>query len=63
MNDAQIEQTLAALLHQRVAGASTCPCEVALMVAPEGWRALMPPVRAAASRLAVQGLVHITQRG
>ncbi len=63
MDDAQLEQTLFALLFQRSTTTSICPSEVARAAVPDGWRALMPQVRAVASRLALQGRVHITQRG
>ncbi len=59
----QIEQTLLAIVAQRGPQSSACPSDVARAVSPTDWRGLMPLVRAAASRLALQGRVQITQRG
>jgi Protein of unknown function (DUF3253) len=47
----------------RSARGSICPPDAARVVRPEGWRALMGEVRAAAGRLAVRGEVDITQSG
>jgi hypothetical protein len=58
-----LEQVILGLLRQRAAGASICPSDAARAARPQGWRALMDDVRAAAARLADQGRVEITQRG
>ncbi len=62
--DRRLEETIVALLHQRPAGASICPSEVARAVAEDdAWRALMEPARRAARRLVHRGTIEITQRG
>lgn len=61
--DRLIERTILAMLERRAAGATICPSEVARRVGDEGWRDLMDLTRAAARRLAVGGLVEITQGG
>ena len=58
-----IELTLMTLVQQRGLHASACPSEVARALSPEDWRALMPQVRDAASRLAQQGKIEIAQGG
>lgn len=45
------------------ARATACPSEVARGLAPEDWRPLMEPVRAAARRLAARGEVEWLQDG
>jgi hypothetical protein len=60
---ANLEQVILGLLRQRAAGASICPSDAARATRPQGWRALMDDVRAAAARLAGRGQVEITQRG
>lgn len=58
-----LEQVILGLLRQRAAGASICPSDAARAARPEGWRAIMDGVRAAAARLAEQGQVEVTQGG
>lgn len=59
----KLERAIIDLLAERGSG-SICPSEVARSVGTaDGWRSLMPDVRAAASRLAVNGEVEITQGG
>jgi hypothetical protein len=57
------EQVILRLLRQRKEGASICPSDAARAARPQGWRALMDDVRAAAARLADRGEVDVTQRG
>ena len=52
-----------ALLAQRTEGKSICPSEVARALDPEGWRRLMPQVRATAVGLARAGRLEITRHG
>ena len=59
----EIETTLLRLLAARGAGKTICPSEVARVVDPDDWRALMPSVRAAAAKLQSEGKVAVTQRG
>jgi hypothetical protein len=58
-----LEQVILGLLRRRAEGASICPSDAARAARPEGWRALMDDVRAAAARLADRGEVEVTQRG
>ena len=58
-----LEQVILRLLRQRRPGASICPSDAARAARPQGWRALMDDVRAAAARLADRGEVEVTQRG
>jgi hypothetical protein len=60
---AGLEQVILRLLSQRSAEGSICPSDAARAARPDGWRALMDDVRAAAGRLAVRGEVDITQGG
>ena len=56
----------AALLDRAAAarrGATFCPSEVARAIAPEEWRPLMEPVRAAARRLVARGRLEMLQSG
>lgn len=59
----RLEQAILALLAQRAAGATICPSEAARALGEDDWRARMEPSRAAARRLAAQGLVEVLQRG
>lgn len=61
--EAEIEQTIRALLASRAATSTICPSDVARAMAPEGWRGLMEPVRQTAARMMADGEVEITQRG
>lgn len=58
-----IEQCLLSLLALRLEDATICPSEVAREIDPAGWRALMPPIRTVARRLASAGIIAITQYG
>ncbi|HEY2261657.1 MAG TPA: DUF3253 domain-containing protein [Streptosporangiaceae bacterium] len=58
-----MERVILQLLGQRSAQGSICPSDAARAARPEGWRALMDEVRAAAGRLAVRDEVDITQGG
>ena len=60
---AELEQLILRLLAQRSATSSICPSDAARAARPDGWRALMDEVRAAAGRLAARGEVDVTQRG
>jgi hypothetical protein len=60
---ARIEAAIVALVQQRGAASSACPSDVARLLSPDHWRALMPQVREAASRLAQRGKIEIAQRG
>jgi hypothetical protein len=61
--DDAIESEILRLLSQRAADASICPSDVARsMEADEAaWRALLPRVRDAARRLAIDGRLRITR--
>ncbi|MGY1752795.1 DUF3253 domain-containing protein [Blastococcus sp. SYSU D01042] len=61
--DARLERAIDELLDHRRAGATICPSEAARQVDAGGWRDLMPAARAAAGRLAAEGLVEVTQGG
>ena len=61
--DPALERAIGALLDARTPGATICPSEAARAVDPEGWRDLVPQVRAVAGRLAARGEVEVTQRG
>jgi hypothetical protein len=63
-DDRLIESKIAASLLERDPAASTCPSEIARLLAPHNekhWRSLMPRVRQAAAKLAGSGLVRITR--
>ncbi|QDQ91977.1 DUF3253 domain-containing protein [Rhodococcus sp. WB9] len=62
-SDSELEERIRALLDARSESASICPSDVARAVAPDDWRPLMEPVRAAARRLADAGEVEVTQKG
>ena len=51
------------LLSARAQTSSICPSDVARAVAPDDWRPLMEPVRAAARAMMADGEVQITQGG
>jgi Protein of unknown function (DUF3253) len=63
LQPAELERVILRLLSERSADASICPSDAARAARPDGWRALMGEVRAAAGRLAVRGQVDITQVG
>ena len=58
-----IEAAVFDLLGRREPGRSICPSEAARAVDPEGWRRLMPQVRATAVGLARAGRLEITRKG
>ncbi len=58
-----IEETTFALLAERDAGKTVCPSEVARPLDPEGWRRLLPQVKATAVGLARAGRLEITRHG
>ncbi len=58
-----IDQTLLRLAADRGPDKSLCPSEVARALEAQGWRRLMPAVRAAAVRMAQAGRVVITRKG
>ena len=60
---APLETAIFDLLAARDAGKTICPSEAARAVDPEGWRRLMPQVRATAIGLARQGRLEITRHG
>ena len=61
--DLRLERAILELLEHRARGATVCPSEAALVVAPDRWRPLMEPARRAARRLVAAGEVEITQGG
>lgn len=61
--DSQLEEAIMSLLMQRPREATICPSEAARAVAPEDWRPLMEPARAAARRLVAAGRVQVLQQG
>jgi hypothetical protein len=58
-----IEETLFALLAEAGAGKSVAPEQVARALDAEGWRRLLPQVKATAVGLARQGRLVITRHG
>ena len=58
-----IEEAIFALLAEREPGKSIDPSEAAWAVDPEGWRRLLPQVRATAVGLARQGRLEILRHG
>lgn len=58
-----VEDAIFGLLAGRERGKSICPSEAARAVDPEGWRRIMPQVRATAVGLARQGRLVITRKG
>ena len=61
--DERLERAIVELLDARSGGATICPSEAARRVAPDAWRELMEPARAAARRLSAAGRIEITQGG
>lgn len=64
IDDRLIESKIVASLLERDAEASTCPSEIARLLAPHNekhWRSLMPQVREVAAKLARSKLVRITR--
>jgi hypothetical protein len=58
-----IAATIRKLLRERGAGKSICPSDVARALSPDGFRALMPAVRAEAARLVRKSELVVMQRG
>lgn len=58
-----IEDKTFALLAARDAGKTICPSEVARALEPDGWRRLLPQVKATAVGLARAGRLEITRHG
>ena len=58
-----LERITLELLGERAPDATICPSEVARAASADAWRMLMPAVRMAASRLATEGTIVITQGG
>ena len=63
VTDVDIEAAMLCLIAQRGPKSSACPSEVARALLPDGWRALMPRVRATALLLQRRGLLDISQGG
>jgi len=62
----EIDPISAEILRQtaeRGADKSICPSEVARALAPDAWRPLLGPIRAAAIRLAREGRVEVLRKG
>ena len=63
----ELGQQILALLHEREAGKTVCPSEVARAAAGndgrERWEPLMQPVRDAAAQLVADGKIVVTQHG
>lgn len=63
-DDAAIEAEILAAVGRRGPGKTICPSEIARARAgSDGWRLLMPAVRAAAGRLAARGALSVTRGG
>lgn len=52
-----------ALLEQRLPDATICPSEAARVLAPDGWRDLMPQVHGAVDVLIAERLVRLSWKG
>ena len=63
MTDDRIEAAILGLLERRDPGKTICPSEAARALAPEDWRALMQPVRDAATAMVDAGRLEVTQSG
>jgi len=61
--DEEIRHAIARLLDTRQPPATICPSEAARALAPDGWRPLMPRVRAAALAMAREGALVVRQGG
>ena len=61
--DGQLEVAILHLLRGRRAGVTACPSEVARSISQDGWRELMPAIRATARTLAEAGTIEVVQRG
>jgi hypothetical protein len=58
---ADLRRTILELLAERSPEASICPSEAARVAGGAGWRTFMDPVRLAASELAAEGMIRVTQ--
>jgi hypothetical protein len=58
-----LELLILEILGEREPHVTICPSEVARAASADTWRVLMPAVRMAASRLAAEGTIVITQGG
>lgn len=58
-----IERLIVSLLALRKETSSICPSEIARAIDADAWRALMAPIRAVAIRLALAGIIEISQHG
>ena len=58
-----IERLIVSLLALRKETSSICPSDIARAIDPDAWRALMAPVRTVAMRLAIAGIIEISQHG
>ena len=63
MSSRSIEDAIFALLAEREPGKTISPEEAARAVDNEGWRRLLPQVRATAVGLARQGRLVVTRKG
>ena len=63
MTSRSIEDAIFGLLAEREGGKTISPSEAAQAVDPEGWRRLLPQVRATAVGLARQGRLVVTRKG
>ena len=63
MSSRSIEDAIFALLAEREPGKTISPEEAARSVDNEGWRRLLPQVRATAIGLARQGRLVVTRKG
>jgi hypothetical protein len=61
--EAQAGETILRLLSERAPGKTICPSDAARAMDPEGFRKLMPVVRAAAKKLVADGRIEVTQGG
>ena len=61
--DKRLETIILDLIAATKQGSSICPSEAARLVAPDEWRAWMERTRQAARRLALRGLIEVTQKG
>jgi hypothetical protein len=64
VTEQQAEQTIAELLSRRDEGKTICPSDAARRLGgDDGFRELMPTVRAAARRMVARGELEVTQSG
>ena len=63
ITDEQVRNAIDSLLDKRQPPATICPSEVARALASQGWRHLMPQVRAVAIAMAKDGKLDVRQGG